>query len=468
MKLNKYLFAGLTAAAILLTGCSNEFGSFKGTVADLDYSAVYADNTIAESGKRDANTAITDFVKIPSPTLKNEVDQYITFTLVDGTDADTFKSALSFFTVAGGPTTDKASLCKVYTTTTQAFDVVYTDDSSVEVKLDLSALKTFDLGYKIDGSVLTAKNGLLKLNLDKNSTAGESTDSYIGSFTVTQSSATGATTLVLSGNGQLPQAAPYYTVSGLDSFSRVAATKDSAYIATVEVRSSCYYYYDSDNDSYETTVTGLAESLKNNIAVKYIAPGETSFTSATVTVAEDTSSRSYTVTTPAIPDGATCYVYLTSFDVDTTAQVGANSKLNYYADARSTVNQGSITTTPSSGEAVIYNESDGFSETYSSTSKTFYVTYTSVGAEKATGTDFIVNNGNGSKVDCSVEKDTENTWRVVVNTISASTTYTVYVGRGVTLSATRDTITPIDSNCTTCGTYADASLGEFSTYSKIN
>lgn len=186
MKILKQLSVAALAAAVLLTGCQNEFtGTDRdtGVLKDINKSAATAGFTV--TGVASA--------------LTNAKNQEITITFSQPVDIDSVLGAVAFRPVINGAdatATTPATVHAYATGVTVTPTILYVNGNAITFQVDLSALTTNSLEVYINADELTARDGTVKMDLDGDNVKGEAIDDdYYTELTVNQSALAGALTV---------------------------------------------------------------------------------------------------------------------------------------------------------------------------------------------------------------------------------------------------------------------------------
>jgi hypothetical protein len=200
MKATRAICAAASAAiALALAGCSPSVGTFSNSLGGTQATETAAMSAESTTLKSQNNVGLS--VSAISATAINNADKqviYLDFANSDVIDSSTIASSVFFYPLsdaADAYSRYKRGDALSYTSSVQGSRVYFTIDASKS-----SAL----VELYIDASKLTGNGGAKKLNLDSNTTYGESSDCYVNYLSVAQVGTT-VPTAVSTGERVYPQ-----------------------------------------------------------------------------------------------------------------------------------------------------------------------------------------------------------------------------------------------------------------------
>lgn len=264
-------------SVLVLTGCSNEF-----TGSDIDTGALATVYSAARTNVASLTApTIASYNNGAAGLLVKAANQVVklTFTATDAVDMATVANAVTVRNLTAG--------ADAYTVYGQGAAIATTvksiDGNSIYLSMDLTGA-TDMIEYQINSTVLTGKNGTLKLDLDGDEKPGEGADDDIyGTFTLTTA---------LTGVARNPRSNITLTLTGFD-LNGTAATPTLVTYNRFRVTFNQYQY---DNSNY-------AALLNSVIIIETYSAASNNWAPVTVTPSYDTATGVYTADFTALAEG---------------------------------------------------------------------------------------------------------------------------------------------------------------------
>lgn len=312
MKKHAYIFLATMTAALVLWGCKNAF-----TGTDLDKDEMSAAVASYLSADRTANGGLGATVSLPvALDVATTTTQYVVISFDAPVDSGTIATAVSFYPLDTTAETDGARKRK--TALTYTVGEIRKNGASYDVYFAFASLAAASATVEvyINPTILTAKGGTLRLDVDGDNVQGEAQDDdFIDYFNVTGGTA-------IAGNARNPRVA--FPLTGTSTATAAGTTSWTFQFGN----------FAADTADYKATLDSVLRLEKFNFTTG-------AWENVTYTSTYTAATGNFVMTFTAFAMGE-CYRSLAvNLDggVQTVASInGYRAKLNYDAGVESSLN----------------------------------------------------------------------------------------------------------------------------------